>query len=243
MKVLGVIPARYASTRFQGKPLALIAGKPMIQWVYERAKRAKLLDEVVVATDDRRIEKAVKGFGGKVVLTSARHKSGTDRVAEAARNTKAAIIINIQGDEPLIEPRAIDRAVEALLEDKDSELSTLAAPASREALCDPDIVKVVCDQKGHALYFSRATIPYPREREGGEALQHIGLYAYRKAALQKLSRLAMSRLERVEKLEQLRALENGMKIKVVKIPKGWPSVDRPEDLKKVELLLGRTRHG
>jgi 3-deoxy-manno-octulosonate cytidylyltransferase (CMP-KDO synthetase) len=214
----------------------------MIQWVYERAKMARLLADVIVATDDRRIEKTVKGFGGKVVMTSIRHNSGTDRVAEAVRKARAAIVVNIQGDEPLIEPKAIDRAIKALLEDKESDLSTLAAPAFPKDLFDPDVVKVVCDQRGRALYFSRAAIPYPRERARGGALQHIGLYAYRGAALQKLSRLAMSRLEKVEKLEQLRALENGMKIKVVRILNGWPSVDRPEDIQKVELLIGRTLH-
>jgi 3-deoxy-manno-octulosonate cytidylyltransferase (CMP-KDO synthetase) len=214
----------------------------MIQWVYERTRRAKLVEDVIVATDDRRIEKAVRGFGGKVVMTSSRHHSGTDRVAEVARNTKAAVVVNIQGDEPLIEPGAIDKAVKALTEDPTCELSTLAAPAAPDALFDPDVVKVVCDRRGQALYFSRAAIPYPRKREAGEVLQHIGLYAYRKQVLQRLSKMAPGRLEGIERLEQLRALENGLKIKVVKIPKGWPSVDRPEDLNKVERLMERTRH-
>ncbi len=209
----------------------------MIQWVYERAKKARLLDEVIVATDDRRIEKAVKDFGGKVVMTSAKHPSGTDRVAEAARKTNAAVIVNIQGDEPLIEPKAIDKAVKALLEDKDCAISTLAAPAGRDVLFNPEVVKVVCDRQGYALYFSRAGIPYPRERAAGEGLQHIGLYVYRRETLQRLSQMAPSKLEGIEKLEQLRALENGLKIKVQRIPKGWPSVDRPEDVKKVERLI------
>jgi 3-deoxy-manno-octulosonate cytidylyltransferase (CMP-KDO synthetase) len=257
VRVLGVIPARYRSARFPGKPLALINGKPMIQWVYERARRARLLDGVIVATDDRRIEKAVRGFGGKVVMTSARHHTGTDRVAEVARNTKAVIVVNIQGDEPLIEPGAIDKTVKALTEDSTCDLSTLAAPAAPDALFDPDVVKVVCDRRGQALYFSRAAIPY-RNAECGmrnadyrnpkskiqnlKCLQHIGLYAYRRETLQRLSRMAAGKLEGIERLEQLRALENGLKIKVVIIPNGWPSVDRPEDLNKVERLMERTRH-
>ena len=212
----------------------------MIQWVYERAKRAKLLDEVVVATDDRRVEKAVRKFGGKVVMTSDEHLSGTDRVAEVARKTKAAIVVNIQGDEPLIEPEAIDKAVKALTHDKACDISTLAAPAGPEALLDPDVVKTVCDRSGFALYFSRGAIPYPREGAGGQVLQHIGLYAYRREALQRLSRMAPSRLEKIEKLEQLRALENGLKIKVITISSGWTSVDRPEDVNKVKRLMERT---
>lgn len=238
-KVLGVIPARYRSTRFPGKPLALIAGKPMIQWVYERAKRAKLLDEVVVATDDRRIEKAVRGFGGKAVMTSARHPSGSDRIAEVARKTNAGIIVNIQGDEPLMDPGAIDKAIQALKGCAESALSTLAAAATPEGLFNPDVVKVVCDRKGYALYFSRAPIPYPREPNSLEGLQHIGLYAYRRGALLDLSKRPPGQLERKEKLEQLRALENSLKIKVVKIKKGWPSVDRPQDVGKVERFMER----
>jgi len=255
-KVLGVIPARYRSTRFPGKPLALIAGKPMIQWVYERAKRAKLLDEVVVATDDSRIQKAVRNFGGKVVMTSSKHPSGTDRAWEAVsilecrmRNAdfkkpksqiqKVEIVVNIQGDEPLIQPKAIDDAVRALTKDETCDISTLAAPAGPEALFDPDVVKTVCDRSGFALYFSRGAIPYPREGAGGRVLQHIGLYAYRREALQRLSRMAPSRLEKIEKLEQLRALENGLKIKVITISSGWPSVDRPEDVKEVERILAK----
>lgn len=209
----------------------------MIQWVYERARRSVLLDEVIVATDDRRIERAVKGFGGKAVMTSAKHASGSDRIAEVARKTNVGIVVNIQGDEPLIEPKAIDRAIQALQEDPESALSTLAAPAAPEGFFNPDVVKVVCDRKGYALYFSRTLIPYPRDRSSREVLQHIGLYAYRRRVLLALSGMAPSRLESIEHLEQLRALENGLKIKVVKVKKGWPSVDRPQDLKKVERLL------
>lgn len=211
----------------------------MIQWVYERAKQARLLDEVIVATDDRRIERAIKGFGGKAVMTSARHSSGSDRIAEVARKTKAWIVVNIQGDEPLMAPGAIDKAIQALQGCAESALSTLAAAATPEGLFDPDVVKVVCDRQGYALYFSRAAIPYPREPNSPEALQHIGLYAYRRGALLALSGMAPSKLEKIEHLEQLRALENGLKIKVVKIKKGWPSVDRPQDVKKVERLLER----
>lgn len=256
--VLGVIPARYKSTRFPGKPLALIAGKPMIQWVYERARRAKLLDEVVVATDDRRIEKAVRRFGGKVVMTSAKHRSGTDRVAEVARKTRAALVVNIQGDEPLIKPKAIDQAVQALIHDRACDISTLAAVTGWRAVFDYNVAKVVTNREGYALYFSRQAIPFPsyllwltsfenppnaKELKSKikkmKCLQHIGLYVYRREALERLSRLQQSPLEKKEKLEQLRALENGLKIKVVRIPKGWPSVDRPEDVKEVERILAK----
>lgn len=230
----------------------------MIQWVYERAKRAKLLDEVVVATDDRRIEKAVKGFGGKVVMTSCKHRTGTDRVAEAVKKTKAEIIVNIQGDEPLIEPTAIDKAVKALIEDEECDMSTLAATAGWMTVYDYHVAKVVTNREGYALYFSRQTIPSPsflwlqlsdnppnaKELKSKikklKCLQHIGLYVYRREVLERLSRLQQSPLEKKEKLEQLRALENGMKIRVVRIPKGWPSVDRPEDVKKVKRLMERT---
>lgn len=232
----------------------------MIQWVYERSRRARLLDDVVVATDDRRIENAVKGFGGKVVMTSSRHHSGTDRVAEAVRKIKATIIVNIQGDEPLIEPKAIDKAVKALIHDRACDISTLAAAAGWMAAYDHHVAKVVTNREGYALYFSREAIPSPTylwllssddppnakvirsKFQKLKCLQHIGLYVYRRKALERLSRMQQSPLEKNEKLEQLRALENGLKIKVVKIPKGWPSVDRPEDLNKVERLLERTRH-
>ena len=209
----------------------------MIQWVYERAQRARLLDEVVVATDDARIQKAVRDFGGKAIMTSPRHVSGTDRVAEAARKTKAAVIVNIQGDEPLVEPGAIDRAVRALRQEKTCQKSTLAAPLRPENIPNPNVLKVVMDRRGNALYFSRAPIPYPVPR-----FQHIGLYVYRRDVLLGLSQMRRSRLEVMEKLEQLRALENGLEIKVVKIKAGWPSVDRPEDVNEVEQRMKGKSH-
>jgi 3-deoxy-manno-octulosonate cytidylyltransferase (CMP-KDO synthetase) len=222
----------------------------MIQWVYEQAKRARLLDDVIVATDDARIQKAVRNFGGKAVMTSARHSSGTDRVAEVARKTKAMVVVNIQGDEPLVEPRAIDEAVKALTEDQACEISTLAAIGDAEALFSPDVVKVVCDRRGYALYFSRAAIPYPISECGMriadlsnmKCLRHIGLYVYRRETLQRLAEADPSSLEKIEKLEQLKALENGWKIKVVKIKSGWPSVDRPEDVNEVEQRMKGRSH-
>lgn len=244
MRALGVIPARHGSTRFPGKPLAPILGRPMVQWVHERASRAIELDEVVVATDDERVAACVRGFGGRVVMTSPDHASGTDRVAEVARGIEAASYVNIQGDEPLIDPDAIDIAVRALLADDSADWSTLAAPLlAAGELADPSVVKVVTDERGRALYFSRAPIPWDRSRggEGGApprlGRRHVGLYALRRKALADFTAWGPSPLELCESLEQLRALEHGARIVVAEIPGITLAVDHPRDVPAVEARL------
>lgn len=248
MKVVIVIPARYASSRFPGKPLALLQGKPMIQWVYERSCRADLASGVLVATDDERIAQAVKRFGGEVVLTRADHPTGTDRLAEVAAGLEAELVINVQGDEPLIEPSMIDQVIQPLLEDSTILMGTLCTPLSGvEEFVDPNVVKVVCDQRQMALYFSRAPIPYPRDYFTNleanwaqcQAFKHIGLYAYRREFLLRYPGLPQTPLEKLESLEQLRALENGVGIKVVQTSHAAVGVDTPEDLDRVEELLSR----
>ena len=236
-----IIPARYASTRFPGKPLVDIAGKPMIQRVWEQAKQSKLADRVIVATDDDRIAAAVRGFGGEVQMTGSDHVSGTDRLAEVARNLPdTRIIVNVQGDEPLISPVAIDDAIRPLLDDETVEMSTVAYHVDDEEKWQtPQLVKVVLDQKGFALYFSRYPIPYEREvgPQAAKRLGHAGLYVYRKECLLRIAGLEPTPLELTEKLEQLRALENGIRIKVIINSHTSPGVDVPEDIAKVEALL------
>jgi 3-deoxy-manno-octulosonate cytidylyltransferase (CMP-KDO synthetase) len=237
MKAIGIIPARYRSTRFEGKPLADILGKPMIQRVYEAASKARSLELVVVATDDARIFEAVKSFGGSAMMTSSDHRSGTDRVAESAAGCDAAIVVNIQGDEPLIDPKMIDECVAALT---GAELSTVMKRIGEESFQDPGVVKVVCDTRGRALYFSRSLIPYPRTRTDEFAVfEHIGLYAYTRDCLMKLSRLTPTPLEKIEGLEQLRALENGIAIQVVetRCTRALVSVDTEEDLERVRQIF------
>lgn len=249
-KVIAVIPARWASSRFPGKPLAIIRGKPMIQWVVERSGKARSVSDVIVATDDDRIFAAVKNFGGTAVMTSRDHASGTDRVAEVARTRDCGIVVNVQGDEPLIPPENIDLIVSPLLEDASLEVSTLRIRIHAvEEIADPNLCKVVVDHRGDALYFSRAPIPFDRdgwdiEARGGEgtAYKHIGLYAYRKSFLMKFSGLPVSRLEKIEKLEQLRILENGMAVRVVETEMDSIGVDRKEDLAAVENLLDQAKY-
>ncbi|MCS6861309.1 MAG: 3-deoxy-manno-octulosonate cytidylyltransferase [Abditibacteriales bacterium] len=238
--VVGVIPARYASSRFPGKALADIAGKPMIQWVYERASQAECLQRLLVATDDERIAEAVRRFGGEVVMTSPEHPSGTDRLAEAVRDMPCDIVVNVQGDEPLIDPRAIEQAVQPLLNDAALQMSTLATPITAEEVWhDPNVVKVVTDVNGFALYFSRASIPYHRSGMPPlNALHHVGLYVYRKDFLLRFAALAPTPLEELERLEQLRVLESGGKIKVVVTDYTAIGVDTLEDLEKVRVRLG-----
>ncbi len=243
MNVAGIIPARYDSSRLPGKPLKPILGKPMIQRVCERCAQASLLDLVYVATDDERIAKVVRGFGGHVVMTRADHLSGTDRLAEAAESIEAGIIVNIQGDQPFIDPLMIEEAVQPLLEDPAVELCTLRYPiAHEEDPRNPAIVKVVVDRSGYALYFSRSLIPYPREDVRHAAYEHVGLYVYRKETLMEISRLESTTLEQVESLEQLRWLEHGLRIRVVETRcsdqafSGF-SVDTPADLARAECLL------
>lgn len=242
MKAAAVIPARYNSTRFPGKPLADIAGKSMIARVYDQTQKAGEVDRVRVATDDERIRKEVEKFGGEAVMTDRAHTSGTDRIAEAAADLEADIIANVQGDEPLIKPDMIDKAIRLVKKNSDVEMSTLAAPMSEDKIEDRNIVKVVIDLNGNALYFSRAPIPAAPGREKAEndfrILQHIGLYVFRKNFLLKFSELSPTPLEKREKLEQLRALEHGYKIKVGIARHHGPGVDRPEDVKSVEKILG-----
>jgi 3-deoxy-manno-octulosonate cytidylyltransferase (CMP-KDO synthetase) len=241
MRIIGVIPARYKSSRLEGKPLADILGKPMVQHVYERAKRAPCLDEVVVATDDERIRSAVESFGGRVAMTSADHRSGTDRVAEATRNIAADVIVNIQGDEPMLDPSMLAELVEPYKNATDASIVTLKKRVAHESdFADPGVVKVVTDPAGFALYFSRSLIPYPRRQTPQFAVfEHLGLYAYTRDALMRLAELPPSALEEIESLEQLRALENGMRILVVETAsrQDMLSVDTQADLERARELL------
>ncbi len=235
MNVLAVIPARYASSRFPGKPLAPLAGKPMIQRVWERVRQACALSEALVATDDQRIVSAVRAFGGLAVLTRQDHRSGTERVAEVAALRPAAdIIVNVQGDEPLIHPAAINLAVETLRDDETVQVATLAVPISRAAdIMDPNVVKTVLDFDGNALYFSRAPIPWVRDRGGpvhARHLKHLGLYVYRRQALLEFPTFPQGELEKIEQLEQLRWLENGWRIRVAETEHDSIGVDTPEDI-------------
>lgn len=248
MAAIVVIPARYESTRFPGKPLCLLKGKPLIQHVYENSKGARLADEVIVATDSETIFETVLSFGGKAVMTSREHPSGTDRVAEVAASMDYDIIVNVQGDEPLIKPEMID-AVIGLLDDRRASIGTLTKKIKdlREII-DPNIVKVVFDREGFAFYFSRAPIPYHRDEwKNLERLtchvsrvtvfKHIGIYSYRRDVLLSLSKKEPAGLEQIEKLEQLRALENGIRIKVKETPFETYGIDTPEDLERVEKCL------
>ena len=243
MKVLCVIPARYASTRLPGKPLSMIAGKPMIQHVYERACQAQLPDEVVVATDNELVEKAVLNFGGKAVMTSPDHPSGTDRLAEVAlMYPDVDVIVNVQGDEPMIPPEVIDRLAEAFNSDADLNMATMKVVMDEEDYENPAAVKVVTDQQGYALYFSRSLMPYPRNKpEGFKVFKHVGIYAYRRNFLLKYAALAPTPLEKAESLEQLRALENGYKIKVLESDFQGIGVDTPEDLAAVNSLFEKMK--
>ena len=245
MNVIGVIPARFHSVRLEGKPLALIGGRPMIQHVYERAAKSTLLTGLLVATDDARIFDAVSAFGGKAVMTSPTHRSGTDRVAEATADADADVVVNIQGDEPFISPRVVDQLVQPFHAESGVEMSTLMRPIDNDRdLQDPNVVKVVADQAGFALYFSRSLIPFPRNAASDPpAFEHIGLYAYTKAFLTEYSRMPPARLEQIEGLEQLRVLENGRRIRVIETHDHLGlSVDTPEDLARADEFLARFPH-
>jgi 3-deoxy-manno-octulosonate cytidylyltransferase (CMP-KDO synthetase) len=243
MHVVAIIPARYASTRFPGKPLARIHGKPMLQHVYERTCRATLVDEVIVATDDERILSAAEDFGARAVLTSACHETGTDRLAEVAAGLeKADLVVNVQGDEPMIAPEMIDTAIAPLGERPDISMGTLMADITTpEDFKNPNVVKVVTDQQGLALYFSRSPIPFTRDVVPDtahlNARRHIGLYVYRRDFLLRYPHLDPTPLEKAEKLEQLRALEHGYRIHVALTTHLSIGVDTPEDLEKVKTLL------
>jgi len=234
--ITALIPARYKSTRFPGKPLADIAGKPLIEWTYTNASKCEIFNRVIVATDDVRIKEAVERFGGNVCLTSNKHVSGTDRIAEASDKLKIrpeTIIVNIQGDEPLVEPECLKKLVEPLIRGKAVKMSTLCyLITSKEEIDNPNIVKVVSDKYGRALYFSRAAIPFSPDGKG-RFYKHIGLYAYRKKFLSDFSRMKPTELEKRERLEQLRALENGVGI-IVSVSDSDPvEVDVPQDINKV----------
>lgn len=239
-RAVGIIPARYDSTRFPGKPLHPILGKPMIQRVYEGARTARLLSRVIVATDDERIVAAVEGFGGQAVMTSPRHPSGTERVAEAARGLEETIVVNIQGDEPLIEGGLIDGLVEALQDESVPMASVMVRTPDLNLIHDRNVVKVVVDKDGFALYFSRSPIPYD---PADYFLRHIGIYGYQREFLAGYGKLAPTRLEQDEKLEQLRVLENGFRIKMVETASPTLSVDVPGDIMKVETALRMRKHG
>lgn len=240
MDVVGIIPARYASTRFEGKVLANILGKPMIQHVWERAKQANLLDDLIIACDDDRVKKAAEGFGAKVVYTSKAHESGSDRLTEIVQPLDVKIVINIQADEPLIDPAMINNLASTMLEDDTLVMATLIKRIQNEdEIVNPNIVKVVIDKDNFALYFSRANIPYPREESGGVYYKHLGIYAYTKDFLFVFKNLPESNLEKTEKLEQLRALEGGYKIKTVETDVETVGVDTPEDLDIVKRKISK----
>jgi len=242
MKIVAIIPSRYGSTRFDGKPLAVIAGKPMIRLVYERAIRAEKISDVFVATDDSRIYDAVLGFGGKAVMTSAESRSGTDRVAEAAEKIGLAmddIVVNVQGDQPFFYQACINDLVEPFFADPDLGISTLAFKIiNKREITDPKDVKVTFDSAGFALYFSRSPIPFGRDSSDSfDVYKHLGFYAYTRNFLEIYRNLPRGRLEVIEKLEQLRALEYGHKIKVIVTDYDSPEVDLPEDIARVEKAM------
>ena len=251
MKFVGIIPARYASTRFPGKPLAILGGKPVIQRVYEQV--SKVLENVYVATDDNRISDAVEAFGGKVIMTSPNHKSGTDRIEEAVSKIEESfdVVINIQGDEPFIHESQI-KTVCSCFDDPATMIATLARPFTSKAdfkdIENPNSPKLVCDNNGFAMYFSRSIIPYIRGKKPSEwtseygYLKHIGLYAYRRNVLSEITKLPQSTLELAESLEQLRWLQNGYRIKVGLTDIETIGIDTPEDLSKAEEALNKLNH-
>lgn len=251
--IIAIIPARFGSTRFPGKSLALIKDKPMIQWVYERARQSKLIGRVVIATDDERIMKAVAAFGGEAVMTKASHATGTDRIAEVAARLDCDLVVNVQGDEPLIPPEMIDQAIAPLAADPSIPMGTVCKKISdRSEAFDPNVVKVVFDEKGFALYFSRAPIPWNRDQWAGKTAleslplsgplyKHIGLYVYRREFLLQYAAMPQTVLENIEKLEQLRALERGHKIKVAETEHESFGVDIPGDLGKILMQLEGSR--
>lgn len=236
-RILGVIPARFASSRFPGKALATLAGKPIIQHVWERCQQARYLTDIVIATDDERIYDAARQFRARVMMTRADHLSGTDRVAEVASAGSASVIVNIQGDEPLIDPAAIDAATLALLDDFDAPMATLKKKIENpEEITNPNVVKVVTNRSGDAIYFSRCPIPYNRGQET-TYYKHIGLYVYQRDFLLSYSGLPVGLLEQSERLEQLRALENGYRIRVTETEYESLGVDTPEDLEQVSKMF------
>ncbi len=241
MKTVCIIPSRYASTRLPGKPLRLIAGQTLIHRVYNRAISAKIPDDVIVATDHKDIEAEVKSFGGHVMMTSPNHPTGTDRLAEVAEQlTEYDIIVNVQGDEPLIDPAVINDLAGRLREHEEWDMVTAATPLKKEEQGDPSAVKVVVNQKGEALYFSRSLIPYPRHDFIVPPLKHVGIYAYRRHFLLEYAKMKQTPLEQTESLEQLRALEMGYKIGVIQIESEDIGIDTEEDLRKANEYFERS---
>jgi 3-deoxy-manno-octulosonate cytidylyltransferase (CMP-KDO synthetase) len=248
MRVVGAIPARWASTRFPGKALALLDGRPLLAWVIEACRRAARLDALIVATDDDRIAAAAAACGAAAVMTADTHPSGTDRIAEALRDTEADLVINIQGDEPFMDPALIDRLADAMAADASWDMATAATPIrSREEAENPSVVKVVCGRDGRALYFSRSLIPYVRSADGGWAAgrhrRHLGIYAYRREFLYRYVDAPAGELERDECLEQLRALAIGARILVLETVEAGLGVDMPEDLRRAEARLAGGKEG
>jgi len=240
-EVVVVIPARYAATRLPGKPLVSLAGKSMIQRVYERARLAKTVGRVIVATDDERIVKAVEAFGGEARMTRQEHRTGTERVAEVAAHVSGSVFVNVQGDEPLLDPAAVDTAVGALLEEPPAPIATVATLIKNPPdIMDPNVVKTVLDFDDNALYFSRAPIPWVRDSAGKirvRHLKHLGLYVFQREVLLEYPTLPQGELEKIEQLEQLRWMENGWKIRVAEVEHDAVSVDVPADVERVEKLL------
>lgn len=266
MKAVAIIPARYASTRLPGKPLVDICGKPMVRWVWERASRARGVSQVIVATDDERVAAAVRGFGGEVRMTSRRHRSGTDRVEEVARTLSCDVVLNVQGDEPLLDPRTIERLLVCFTQDPRADMATPVCPIRTvEEYFSAHIVKAVVDRSGRALYFTRSPVPFFRDglrfRYSGSSVRidvsppvrsqlsrlpvrrHLGVYGYRKDFLHRLVEFPPSPLERAERLEQLRALENGFTIKTVRVERPSAAVDTPADLAAVRRRVRALRDG
>jgi len=245
MKAIGVIPARYASTRLKAKVLVDLLGKPLIQHVWERASQAKRLDGLLIATDDERVKNVCESFGAKVVMTSPACASGSDRIIEAVKDLNAAYILNIQGDEPLIDPGVIDNLVMTLWKEKQAPVATVIKRIDKEEdLVNPNVVKVVVDKKGYALYFSRSIMPFNRDAVDFKELvyfKHLGIYGYHKSFLMSFKKLPKSKLEETEKLEQLRVLEAGYKIRVIETDKETISVDTAEDLEKVKSILRKLK--
>lgn len=238
MKFACVIPARYASTRLPGKPLADIAGKPMIQRVYEQVAKAKKPALIIVATDDQRVFDKVESFGGMALMTQPNHPTGTDRLAEvASHHQDVDVIINVQGDEPLIDADVIDQLADLFLEDADLQMATVASPLLEDEYDEPSAVKVICNKQGDAMYFSRSLIPYPRHAFINPPMKHVGIYAYRRQFLLDYAKMDPTPAEETESLEQLRALENGYAIRVIKTDKRFVGVDTPEDLERVNAIF------
>ncbi len=236
-----IIPARYGSSRLEGKPLIKVEGNPIIQWVYEKAQAAKLADMIIVATDDERIFNAVKDFGGNVEMTSTEHKCGSDRIKEVVmRHPEIDYIVNLQGDEPLIKSESIDEVIKNVKDDVSADISTLIRKITPEEAENPNLVKCVIDNSGFAMYFSRSKIPFERNPISGNFYGHLGIYGYKRDALIKMTSLPQTPLEKTESLEQLRALENGMKIKTSVVDFVPVGIDTAEDLLKFKQIVAKT---